>query len=129
MGRDILHETKMQYNLSGCGTSEKLESVAKSITPALGLIEVSNVAQTLSVKLGAWLEFYGLANILIKKDVPFSVGLYKHMFFFDDSIVNAIIILGCGYVVISNFDLALPIAGIGAFYFGSDHFFKKVERL
>lgn len=126
---DILHDIKMQWDLPGCGTSEKIEKAAKSITPALGLTKASNVSRRLARNTGMWLEHYKLATILQKRDVSWQVGLNKHMFFFDDSVINAIILLGCGIAVIQNFDLVLPFGLIGAFYFGSDHFFKKVERL
>lgn len=126
---DVLHDIKMKWDLPGCGTSEKLEKAAKTITPALGLESVSNILRRLARNTGMWLEYHGLATILQKRDVPWQIGLNKHMFFFDDSIINAVIILGAGIAIIQSFDLALPLVGIGAFYIGSDHFFKKIERL
>ncbi len=126
---DVLHEVKMYYDLPGKGTSEKLEEVAKQITPAFGLRTTSFILQKWARNFAILLENWGLATIVRKRDVPWQEGLKKHMFFFDDAIVNAAIILGCVMAVISNFDLLLPIAGIGAFYFGSDKFFTKIERL
>ncbi|MDP3742152.1 MAG: hypothetical protein Q8R15_02445 [Candidatus Micrarchaeota archaeon] len=126
---DVLHEVKMTYDLPGMGTSEKLEEVAKGISPAFGMRGTSYALQKWARNFAILLENWGLATIVRKRDVPWQIGLNQHMFFFDDAIINAVIILGCAMAVISNFDLLLPIAGIGAFYIGSNKFFKKVERL
>lgn len=126
---DVLHEVKMMYDLPGCGTSEKLEQVAKGITPSLGLQGTSYMLQKWARNTGVLLENYGLATIVRKRDVSWQVGLNKHMFFFDDAVINAALIIGCAAAVASNFDLLLPMVAIGAFYIGSDHFFRKVERL
>mgnify|MGYP001602761017 FL=1 len=126
---DVLHEVKMYYDLPGKGNSERLEAIAKSITPALGLQGTSYAMQKWARNLGVMLEAYGLATIARKRDVSFKDGLSKHMFFFDDAIINAALILGSALAIMSNFDLLLPIVVIAVFYMGSDTFLAKVERL
>ncbi|MFH1246922.1 MAG: hypothetical protein V1644_00945 [Candidatus Micrarchaeota archaeon] len=126
---DVLHEVKMMYDLPGMGTSEKLEEAAKSITPALGLRPVSFAMQKWARNLGAMLENFGFAVILRKRDVPWNEGLNKHMFFFDDAVINTVLILGCTMAVLFNTDLLLPMIAIGAFYVGSEKFFTKIQRL
>ena len=126
---DVLHEVKTYYDLPGKGTSEKLEDVAKSITPALGLQGTSYAMQKWARNLGIMLEWNGFATIVRKRNVSFKDGLSKHMFFFDDAIINAALILGSAVAIMSNFDLLLPIVAIGVFYIGSDTFLIRIERL
>ncbi len=126
---DVLHEVKMMYDLPGKGTSEKLEEAVKGITPALGLRGASYTMQKWARNTGAMLEWNGFATIVRKRDVSFKEGLNKHMFFFDDAIINAALILGGTMAVMSNLDLLLPIIAIAVFYLGSDTILKKIERL
>ncbi|MBI4406363.1 hypothetical protein HY571_00430 [Candidatus Micrarchaeota archaeon] len=129
MTTDDLHELKMYSNLPGQGVTEKIEIGLKSITPSLGLGATSNKLSEIGRNLGILAEYHGLARILRKRDVPWQEGLNKHMFFFRDEIVNAIIILGCAYAVIQNFDLFLPIAGLGFAYIASDKFLKDIQKM
>ncbi len=129
MSTDELHDLKMYSTLPGQGYSEKIEIAAKSITPSLGLSETSSLLQRLARNFAHLMEYYGLAIITRKKNIPWQEGLNKHMFFLDDSVINAAIVLGCGIAIISNFDLLLPIAGVGLFYIGSDRFIKTIEKM
>ncbi len=126
---DELHELKSYSDMPGQGRSEILERAAKSITPSLGLESTSVLLQRWARNFGHLLEYYGLAQIVRKKDVPWQEGLNKHMFILDDSVINALLVLGCGIAIIMNFDLLLPLAGIGVVYHGSDRFIKKIEKL
>lgn len=119
----------MYSNLPGQGITEKVEIGLKSITPSLGLEKTSNKMSEIGRNLGILVEYHGLAKILRKRDVPWQEGLNKHMFFFRDEVVNAIIILGCAYAVSQNFDLLLPFAGLGIFYVASDKFLKNIEKM
>ena len=129
MGSDALHDLKTSFDAPTMGTSEKLEKVAKSFTPALGLEKTSQTTQRLARNFAVLMEYYKLAKVVRKKNVTFAEGMGRHMFFLDDKIINGVLLLGCGLAVVSNFSLALPMAGVAAFYFGSDKFIKTVEKL
>ena len=129
MSSDVLHDIKTAFDAPTLGTTEKLEGAAKSLTRELGLEPTSRQMEKVASRFAVLMEYYGLAQIARRKNISFNDGMSKHMFFFDDKIVNAVVLLGCGIALISNFSLALPLAGIGAFYFGSDKFLKTIEKL
>jgi len=129
MSSDALHDAKTSFDAPTLGMSERFETAAKSITPALGLQRASQTSQRLARNFAALLEYYKLATVVRHKDISFSEGMSKHMFFLDDKIINAVLILGCGIAVISQFDLVLPLGLVAAVYFGSDKFLKTVEKL
>ncbi len=126
---DILHDTKMAYDLPWQGYTEKVESAAKSITPALGLTETSKICEDVGRKIAHLVEYHKGAKIVRDVDISFTDGLSKHLFFVDDSIVNAILFAGSAFMVIANFSLIIPILLIWAFYFGSDRFIQGLRKL
>ncbi len=129
MSSDDLHDLKTGFDAPTLGISERLESTAKSITPALGLSGTSATVQRLARNFAVLMEYYKLAPIARKKNVSFDDGMSKHMFFVDDKIINALLVLGCGLAIISQFELILPLGLIGAIYLGSDKFIQTVEKL
>ncbi len=129
MSSDALHDAKMYFNAPTIGMSERLEVVGKSIAPAFGLEGFSTTLQRLARNFAALLEYYKLATVLRHKDISFADGMSKHMFFVDDKIVNAAILLGCGIAIISQPSLLLPLVLIAVAYFASDKFLKTVEKL
>ncbi len=129
MSTDDLHELKTYSNMKGQGRSEIIERSLKSITPALGLSAASDAVSKYARNLAVFLEARGIARILRNRDISFKEGLAKHVFFFDDAIINLTIVAGCAYVVVSNFDFALPMLGLAAIYFGSDRFIRDIEKM
>jgi len=126
---DILHNAKITNNLPWQGYTEKAEGVAKSITPALGLTQASQICEDVGRRIAHLVEYHKGAKIVKEVDISFNDGLSKHLFFVDDAIVNAALFAGSAYIVIANFALLIPMLLIWAFYFGSDRFIQGLRKL
>ena len=71
MSSDDLHDLKTSFDAPTMGISEKLETAAKSIAPALGLEKASADSQRWARNFAALMEYYKLVPIARNKNISF----------------------------------------------------------
>lgn len=126
---DVLHDSKMQYDLPNQGITEEIEKQLKKITPALGLQNASKVTGDLAVRVGVLADYYSGGKVMENVEDNLVKTFNQHNLILPDWTIHALITAGLALTIASDSNTLIPLGIIAAAYFIIPQFIRSFKTL